>query len=211
MWTYGIVLVTGLIYGAFTFLTLSDVTEITLKVARKLVNHMMFLEAVDTLLVIVAILLCGRITLKYVPTASQRMMAWGAAVPILAIAIGANVAYHWAIREFTGAPIIQDELWQYPQLRVLLFIMLCIQPAIVEEFFMRYLFLGALNRYISLHGAVWISSVAFGMMHLGQPLSIPYLIVLGGVLGYLRVASGGLTLPILFHFAHNLVILLSFN
>ena len=203
MWTFGLVLLTGLIHGAMAYMTLKDSVEITLRVARSLVNQIMFVEGFDTLLILGALLLCGRVPLKYRPTGGDRATAWLLAVPTFAFALGLNLAYHWAIREFTGEPLVKDELLQYPQLFNVLVVVICVQPAIVEELFMRYLFLGVLNQYMGTHGAVWVSAVAFGMIHLGQPLGIPYLIVLGGVLGYLRVASGGIVLPVLFHFAHN--------
>ena len=57
--------------------------------------------------------------------------------------------------------------------------------------------------------AVFVSSVMFGVAHVGSPLSVPVLVLLGFMLGYLRVFSGGLLLPMLVHFAHNAAILLA--
>jgi membrane protease YdiL (CAAX protease family) len=83
---------------------------------------------------------------------------------------------------------------------------ICVQPAIFEELFFRYLTLGHLRSVTGVHGAVWVSSLIFGLAHLGVPLSIPMLVVVGVVLGYARVWSGSLLLPMLMHAAHNLVI-----
>ena len=48
----------------------------------------------------------------------------------------------------------------------------------------------------------------FGMAHLGNVPGWPVLMLLGAGLGYARVYSGGLTLPILLHFLHNFAVLL---
>jgi CAAX protease family protein len=78
----------------------------------------------------------------------------------------------------------------------------------VEEWFFRYLALGSLRPFVGVHGAVLISAVMFGTAHIFNPLGIPMLMVVGVVLGYARVASGGMLLPILMHFGHNAAILL---
>ena len=79
--------------------------------------------------------------------------------------------------------------------------------AIVEELFFRYLALGTLRRVLGMHGAVWVSAVMFGMAHIFVLPSIPLLTLVGVVLGYMRVWSGGMTLPISLHFLHNLAII----
>ena len=85
---------------------------------------------------------------------------------------------------------------------------ICIQPAIVEELFFRHVALGAAREVMSARNAVLISSLLFAMAHLGTPLSLPTLAMLGMALGALRIFSGGLLLPILFHFFHNLIVVL---
>jgi uncharacterized protein len=83
-----------------------------------------------------------------------------------------------------------------------------VQPAIVEELFFRHLVLGSLRTTLGGHGAVWLSSVMFALAHIGTPISLPVLMVLGVVLGYARWGSGGLALPMVLHFLHNLFVLL---
>jgi Type II CAAX prenyl endopeptidase Rce1-like len=83
----------------------------------------------------------------------------------------------------------------------------CLQPAVVEELFFRYLAFGVLQKWTGVHTAVLISALMFGMAHIFAPLSIPLLMGIGIALGYLRVASGGLMLPMLVHFTHNALIL----
>jgi membrane protease YdiL (CAAX protease family) len=38
--------------------------------------------------------------------------------------------------------------------------------------------------------------------------SVPYLILMGAFLAYMRLASGTIVLPMLLHFVHNFVILI---
>ncbi len=58
------------------------------------------------------------------------------------------------------------------------------------------------------HSVVWITSVMFALSHIGIPLSMPALFVLGLGLGYARMLSGGIVLPITMHFMHNFVIMI---
>jgi membrane protease YdiL (CAAX protease family) len=48
----------------------------------------------------------------------------------------------------------------------------------------------------------------FGLAHLGMPLSIPMLILVGLGFGYLRVGSRSIILPMILHFAHNATVTL---
>jgi membrane protease YdiL (CAAX protease family) len=78
---------------------------------------------------------------------------------------------------------------------------------IVEELFFRYLVLGHLRTVMGMHGAVWVSSVMFGMAHVHAFGSVPILIVVGAGLGYMRVMSGSLAVPMLMHGLHNAAVL----
>jgi CAAX protease family protein len=89
----------------------------------------------------------------------------------------------------------------------LTFLLVCIQPAVVEEFFFRYLAMNAIRRHVGMHGTVWVVAVMFGLAHIGQPIGIPVLILAGVFLGYARILSGGLLLPMLLHLIHNTVFL----
>jgi membrane protease YdiL (CAAX protease family) len=54
---------------------------------------------------------------------------------------------------------------------------------------------------------VLLSSFFFAAAHLGQLIAFPVLFLLGVVLAYARVYSGGLALPMLIHFLHNFAVL----
>jgi membrane protease YdiL (CAAX protease family) len=57
------------------------------------------------------------------------------------------------------------------------------------------------------HGAIWVSAVMFGLLHLYNPLGMPMLIVVGAGLGYMRLVSGGMLLPMLMHGFHNALVI----
>ena len=79
-------------------------------------------------------------------------------------------------------------------------------PAVGEELFARGAVLGILRP----HGrrtAVFGSALIFALMH-ASLAQIPYAFLAGLLLGMLREVSGGLLLPILFHFTTNLFSLL---
>ncbi|HYO25375.1 MAG TPA: CPBP family intramembrane glutamic endopeptidase, partial [Lacipirellulaceae bacterium] len=85
---------------------------------------------------------------------------------------------------------------------------LCVQPALVEEAFCRGLAIRLLRRVIGVHSTVMISATMFSLMHVAVLLSMPYLFLVGLALGYLRIASGTIWLPIVVHFFHNLLVLM---
>jgi len=174
---------------------------------RVLLEQLIVFEAIDTFLVVVAFAWASR------PPAirrsdSQYAAAWLSAGPLLALLLGINWSYHELLRNALGQPpfieFIELDVRSNPALIVLA---VCVQPAIVEELFFRYLALTHLRSVMGLHGAVWVSSVMFGMAHIHAPLSIPILILVGAGLGYMRVWSGGLAIPMVMHAVHNAVVL----
>ncbi|MCA9176729.1 MAG: CPBP family intramembrane metalloprotease [Planctomycetales bacterium] len=131
-------------------------------------------------------------------------LAWSLALPVLAAALAVNVGYHFVLRQIVGVGPEQDILSQSSQ--AFLVLVVCVEPAIIEELFCRHRALGVLRQYVGAHGAVWISATMFALLHIAAFLSVPYLLLLGAVLAYLRIASGTLLLPMLMHFLHNLLI-----
>jgi len=135
-----------------------------------------------------------------------RLAAWAAAVPLLGLLLLVNHGYHDLLRRVAGLPLVEDDIVAASGLSLRLVLAYCVQPAVFEELFFRYLVLDTLRRPAGIHGAVFASAVMFGMAHIGVPLSIPVLTLVGLALGYARVASGSLALPMCLHFAHNLAI-----
>jgi len=162
------------------------------------------LEVVDTLVVAVA----GVLLLRVSPPsdATRPVTAWLVAGPALLGALAINIAYHTVVRSL-GIPVHELPI-DAADSRLALWALatICIQPALVEEWFFRGIVWKSFRRYLGVHGTVWVVAVMFGMAHIGAFLSVPVLILIGGLLGYARLYSGGLALPIALHFLHNLLI-----
>ena len=178
-----------------------------LPLSTQRLHVMLGAEAADTFIVVCALIgTLGRV--NRVSTAVRwRALAWACSPIVLAAALGMNIGYHALLRAFVDWPAVMEPTGFNPNDFTLVFLAVCVQPAIVEELFFRYLALGVLRGGMGVHGAVWVSSVMFGMAHVGNPLSIPVLFVLGLALGYSRILSGGLALPMLLHFAHNALVM----
>ena len=163
-------------------------------------------ELSDTALVAMMLLLIPRPPKWPAPRA---WVAWVVAPPLLCVMLAFNFGYHAAARalfEWAGVPVpdVDDISLDRGFWAILL---VCVQPAVVEELLFRHLFLGHLRPQVGLHGAVWVAAAAFAMAHVGRGAGWPMLAVLGAFLGYARVASGSMLLPIGLHFAHNLAAL----
>jgi membrane protease YdiL (CAAX protease family) len=160
-------------------------------------------EGIDTLLVLLAMAGAGRMGLAPV-TMQTRIVTWTVAGPAFALLIVLNLLYGLMLREFLKPPdfLIPDKT----RLTLFTVALICLQPAIVEELFFRYLALGALSRATTMTTAVWVSAVMFAMAHIYNPLGLPYLFLAGVVFGLARV-YGGLLLPMILHFLHNLAVL----
>ena len=104
-------------------------------------------------------------------------------------------------------PEVRLDLLGKPGWTAWVILAVCVQPAIVEELFFRYLALGHLLPILGRRGAVVVSSIMFGFAHLFALLSTPYLILVGIVFGYARLWGRSMALPIALHFAHNLAVL----
>lgn len=88
-----------------------------------------------------------------------------------------------------------------------LFIM-ALLPAVGEEVFFRGMLLGTMNRSIKNHHiSVWLTALAFSLVHLQMGKVIPILLM-GALFGYMRIWSKSLTLPIAAHFTNNSVIVI---
>ena len=181
---------------------------------REMFYDTLVFEAVDAVIVAAALILAARPLRR--AAAWSRLGTWLLSVPGFAAVIGVNFAYHALLvylfagddpPEAAGADGAADGLFTRDGWRTVLTV--CVQPAVVEELFFRFLLLGHLRHHLGLHASVWLSSVLFGMAHLGNVPGWPVLIGIGVTLGYARVLSGGMALPILLHFCHNFVICLA--
>jgi len=91
---------------------------------------------------------------------------------------------------------------------LVLYIGVVILGPIFEEFLFRgFLFKGLENSFIGGHGAVFISATIFSLVHIqyGLPIILCMLFPMAVLLGYARLKSNSLLLPILIHTINNLL------
>src|SRR5262249_50073951 len=161
---------------------------------RRLLYVSLVVEIIDTGLILLGLMWIGLPPSLPRRSTTARAATWSFALPGLVLLLGLNYAYTRLINDFLGLPMIDNAFLTHKDFLVLTLLTICLQPAVVEELFFRYLVLGSLRTATSTQAAILISSVMFGMAHVDNPLGIPYLIVLGWVLGSIRVASGSLLL-----------------
>ncbi len=203
---FGLLLAVTLVHGA----TASVLPEkgLTAAAARSHLWRMLSFEVLGAMVVGFAAWAVGR------PRAWRRLSdapaagTWALAVVLGGLVLAANLAYHTVLRGFLRLPAEGDPVLAATGVTPLVLLVYCLEPALVEEVFFRYLALDTLRGVMNVHAAVLVSSVMFGVAHIGVPLSIPLLALVGLLLGYARVASGRLALPMLLHFLHNFVIVL---
>lgn len=164
-------------------------------------------ELVDTIIVIIAISYAGSWLTKtsYRPKTATRLVVWLIGLASVAGLIILNLFYHQLLIDFFQFERIESAITGYFPVVLFLF---CIQPAIIEELFCRQLCVTAFQDHMGIHSTVFVTAVMFGIFHIFVPLSVPYLIFVGIVLGYARILSGTILLPIAMHFLHNLVVIL---
>jgi uncharacterized protein len=144
-------------------------------------------------------------TVPLEPSTSVRLLAWPIGGLVLAGLLGLNIGYHWVLIQMLDVPQVHVQFESTAQW-IWWGILITILPAVTEEFFFRFIMFDCLRNVVNRETAVWLSALIFGMAHIGQPFSIPVLIIIGVALAYLRLLSGGLALPMIIHCLHNAVV-----
>lgn len=94
---------------------------------------------------------------------------------------------------------------------ILMLLCVGILPALLEEFAIRGVILGALRKKFSDTSAIVISSVLFGILH-GNLQQIPFATLLGLLLAYTTVYTGSLLPAVLIHAVNNTIsVVLAFS
>lgn len=143
-------------------------------------------------------------------TGRIRAAMWLAALPLMGALLALNFGYHRLLETYIDFSWFGEPPRIEPPTQAAIlfaFIAVCVQPGVMEELFFRYLGLGTLRGIMGDHAAVAVSSMIFGLAHIYAPLSIPILTVVGLGLGYVRLYSGSLLLPMLLHAFHNACVL----
>jgi membrane protease YdiL (CAAX protease family) len=164
---------------------------------------MAIVETLNAILTVVALAIVWKSAKQVIPDGT-RLLAWLAAIPMLAALLLLNILFITYLRELFkpfGAP--EEVKIQVTWVTVLL---ICVQPAIVEELFFRQMMLGVFRKVMNLHLAVLLTGALFALAHLGNILGMPYLFLAGVMFGYARV-FGGLSLAMIMHFIHNFVVI----
>lgn len=81
-------------------------------------------------------------------------------------------------------------------------LLVCVQPAIIEELAFRGVILSGMARVMAVGDAIIVSAMMFMIIHLSA-LSFPHLLLIGLVLGWMRVHTGSLYPGMVLHFVHN--------
>lgn len=173
------------------------------KSEEEMYGGLALVEILDGVLTLFALGLVWTTARQKIPRGAMGF-TWLAAFPILAVLLCINIAYMTFLRELLRPFGAQDA----PRIGLtwITVLLVCVQPAIVEELFFRQMTLGVFRKSMNLHLAIWLTAAMFAFAHLGQILAMPYLFVVGGALGYAR-AWGGLPLAMLLHFIHNFVVI----
>lgn len=204
--SYAILLVTGIVHALALAVRFHDVAEVDDATRESVLWQVLFVEAIDTLVVVWALIRWNRDSSSVVPSPVSRMVSWLSAMPLLGVLLAINFGYHWLVRQFISSPFWAEELAE--QFSWLSLLATCVQPAIVEEAYCRWFALDSLQGVTSRRAAVWISATMFALFHVADLLSMPYFLLFGVVLAHMRLGSGSLLLPVAIHFLHNLFILL---
>jgi membrane protease YdiL (CAAX protease family) len=203
---FGLMLGTSVLYGVLTSFGLEQAPR-PRPTPEAHLRLMFGVEVVDTGLVVIALLLIGRPRRWARLATTSEAWLWVSAVAGVGIVVAVNAGYHLLLRSYLGVQAHRDALVAATGITPLVLVTYCVQPAVVEELFFRYLALDTLRDVMGVHAAVLVASIMFGLAHVGVPLSIPMLTLVGVVFGYARVVSGRLALPMLLHFLHNFIIL----
>jgi uncharacterized protein len=166
-------------------------------------------SALFSLVVLGAVALTGTRSIAMVLTARFHpgwfLFAMGAALPTYLLASGAvQLLYDFGIDKahYVNVFLESDYGFGWAVLAV------CLQPALFEEIAFRGIIQGSLGRILAEREALIVSALMFGILHLSIP-SLPHLLAMGLVLGWLRLKSKSLIPGMVLHFTHNFFVVVT--
>lgn len=138
------------------------------------------------------------------PSKAASLIMLGLGVSVLSV-FAANVMEYYSEAlfgiEFKSVALdYADGPWSF------MIILLCvgILPALLEEFAIRGVVMGALRKHLSDGAAIVVSAALFGLLH-GNLQQIPFAFGMGLVLGYAVVYSGSIIPSVIIHALNNCV------
>jgi membrane protease YdiL (CAAX protease family) len=185
------------------FLLLAMVVAQGVTKQEEIYGMLTVVEILDGVLTVTALSLVWRAARQKLPDGT-RLLTWVAAVPVLFALLCLNITYITVLRELLrpfGAPPAE-----HIEVALATVMLICVQPALVEELFFRQMVLGVFRKWMNLHAAVWATAGLFAFAHITNPLGMPYLFLAGAAFGYAR-AFGGLSLAMVMHFVHNFAVI----
>jgi uncharacterized protein len=207
-WIFTLILITNV--GVSWFLrTQPDVKPLPEPVVRTAAVALTTVEIIDTILVLIAAMVCARFIEVPQGIGRRRRLGWILGLPLLAVLLLTNHGYHWLLLTIADVEPEGDQLLQSGHHQMWLLALMCIQPAIIEELFFRRFVFDFFRAHTTVGTAAFASAAMFAAAHTGGFLSIPYLALFGFTMAWLRWLSGSLALPIILHFLHNLLISLN--
>jgi CAAX protease family protein len=204
--TYAVLLVTGIVHALVLNFQFGGEHRLNHAERTEVFTQIAIVEAIDMVIIAGAVIASWGQHARPRPRLLNQLIAWGFSLPAVGGLLLINFGYHALLRNILHIPLVSDEL--FSRFDLIGLITICVQPAVVEELYCRLFALDCLRGVLGEHGAVWISATMFAFLHVALMGSVPYLILLGAVLGYMRLASGSILLPMMMHFVHNLVVLL---
>lgn len=132
---------------------------------------------------------------------------WLLAAALLPVSVGVALGNVEVMRALLGVEPIElttaYALAGYPLWAVLL--AHAVQPAIVEELAFRGVIFGAMERVMEPRTVVVVTALMFMVLHLAM-LGLLFLVVMGLLLGWLRLRSGSLYPAMFLHLCHNAIV-----
>ena len=119
-------------------------------------------------------------------------MLWGLALQALGVASQQEIG------------LVVMESWPSAEAVLMISYGVLMAP-LVEEVLFRGFLLPPLVHRMGERGGIMVTAVLFGMMHIADPQAVPPLIVLGAILGWLRVRSGSLWPVLALHVGNNTI------
>jgi membrane protease YdiL (CAAX protease family) len=128
----------------------------------------------------------------------------GAALGVVTFSVACALVYgfnhFFELEEYSYSDHLFDAGWGWG----MSILVVAVQPAVFEELAFRGVVFSALRRVLESGEAVLVSALMFMILHLSV-LSFPHLLLIGVVLGWLRVRTGSLLPGMFLHFTHNLL------
>jgi membrane protease YdiL (CAAX protease family) len=122
-----------------------------------------------------------------------------------ALLIGVNLVYHGWMQKMMGQDFATEDIHKTLSFPTAV-LLVCVVPAITEEIGFRGLMQTILLRALTPRKALFLSSTLFAAAHFSI-LSLPYLFLVGYLLGWLLHRTGSLYPGMIVHAAHNFVVI----